>query len=226
MRPRTRNLVKRAIAGVYSYAADRIYEPVVVRGAFPLLGGDVNERVLRQGRRAVAIARDRPILDMPVGTAYFTIETARAHRGVVVGADIAPGMVAEARRAADEAGVENLVTVQADAHHLPFADESFGAIMCTNGLQVIPGLRRTITELRRVLHPEGALFVSTFTVPLGALVSERTADRLPTLLKSKQDLANALRSVGLDPISLERRRLGLLIEARPGFGRPTAKITV
>ncbi len=82
---------KKLIANIYSYTADKLYEPIVVKRAFPLFGGDLNDVVLEQGRRAVASAAGRPILDMPVGTAYFTVEMARAHPGLVVGVDIAAG---------------------------------------------------------------------------------------------------------------------------------------
>lgn len=168
---------KRLIGAIYSAAADRLYEPIVVRGAFPLLGGDLNELVLGQGRRAVAVAQGRPILDMPVGTAYFTVEMARLHDGVVVGADIARGMVDHAARAARGRGLDNLLSVQADAHVLPFGDASFGAILCTNGLQVIPGLEPTLAELARVLAPGGTLFASVVHLPLAA--------RAPTMFKSR-----------------------------------------
>ena len=70
-------------------APPEVYEPLVVNGAFKVFGGNLHERVAKQGRAAVAAARGRPILDLPVGTATFTIPIAREHSGVVVGADIA-----------------------------------------------------------------------------------------------------------------------------------------
>ncbi|HEX2051270.1 MAG TPA: hypothetical protein VHJ34_11665, partial [Actinomycetota bacterium] len=59
-----RRRATRAVARIYSAAADRLYEPIVVRGAFPLFGGDLNAHVAEHGRRAVAAARGAPILDM------------------------------------------------------------------------------------------------------------------------------------------------------------------
>ncbi len=208
-----RDRAKRAVAAIYSAAADRLYEPIVVRTAFPLLWGDLNDLVLAQGRRAVAAAEGRPVLDMPIGTAYFTIELARRHRGVVVGCDIATGMVRKAQRTANDAGVDNLTPVQADAHNLPFGDGSFGAILCTNGLQVIPGLHETVSELARVLAGGGRLYVSTVTLPVGAILTADAAERLPAVLKSQRELAGALSAHGLDVTSVERNRFALLIEA-------------
>ena len=214
-----RDTVKRAIGRIYSRAADTLYEPVVVRTTFPLLGGDLNQLVLEQGRRAVATANGRPILDMPIGTAYFTLAMARLHHGVVIGADLAEGMVRKASREASAAGLVNLVAVQADAHRLPFASGSFGAILCTNGLQVIPGLDESLAELARVLAPGGKLYVSVVTLPVGGLLPVATADRLPTMLKSGRDISNALEKAGLQKVAEEKNRLALLYEAtkRPGL---------
>lgn len=207
------NLAKRSIAAIYSRAAERLYEPIVVKTAFPLFGGDLNDLVLEQGRRAVRSAGSRAILDMPVGTAYFTLSMARAHEGLVVGVDIAEGMVRKAMDAARSASVENLKAVQADAHHLPFSAESFGAILCTNGLQVIPGLRPSIAELNRVLVPGGRLYVSVVTLPISGALPRRAAEHLPTVLKSRRDILGALTDEGFEVTTIDKNRFALLIEA-------------
>ncbi|MDQ3985528.1 MAG: class I SAM-dependent methyltransferase [Actinomycetota bacterium] len=208
-----RDFAKRAIGAVYSKAADTLYEPLVVRTAFPLFGGDLNEVVLEQGRSAVASSGTAPILDMPVGTAYFTIAMAAARDALVVGVDIAEGMVRRAMRAGRDANTDNLVAVRADAHRLPFADSSFGAILCTNGLQVIPGLEETVAELARVLAPQKTLYVSVVMLPVGALLPARASRRLPTMLKSRREIAACLERAGLTVTSTRTQRLALLIEA-------------
>jgi SAM-dependent methyltransferase len=208
-----RGTLKRAIGGIYSAAADRVYEPVVVRFGFPLLGGNVNELAAEQGRRAVATAAGRPILDMPVGTAYFTVPIARLHGGLVVGSDIAEGMVRATQRAAREQRTPNLAGVRADAHALPFSDGAFGAILCTNGLQVIPDLDASLAELARVLAPDGTMYTSIIAVPLGRALPEGAADRLPTLLKSRREITRAFARAGLEVRSFASNRFALLLEA-------------
>ena len=218
MRPGNR--AQKAIAGIYSWAASSLYEPVVVKRAFPLLGGDLNRQVLRQGARAVEVAAGRPILDMPVGTAYFTVEMARRHPGVVIGVDIAAGMVREARGAAAGAGATRLFPVQADAHQLPFADGTFGAVLSTNGLQVIPGLRESLAELTRVLAPGGTLFMSVVTLPVTAVLPAGAAQHMPTVLRARRDILGALVDAGLTVTSTSGRRFAVLAEGakpvRPG----------
>lgn len=209
---------KRVIGSIYSAAADTVYNKLVVNGAFKLFGGRLNDLVLEQGRKAVETAAGRPILDVPVGTAYFTIEAARRHEGLVVGVDIAQGMVLEARRAAERAGVRNLSVVRADAHHLPFPDGTFGAILCTNGIQVMPGLMETFRELARVLAPTGLLYLSTITLPLGRALPRETARRLPTVLMSAREIRSALAEAGFPGSYTMRSRLGYVIGAEKSNG--------
>lgn len=206
--------IKRLIGSAYSVAADRIYEPLVVNGAFKLFGGNLNALAIEQGRRAASVAEGGPILDMPVGTAYFTSKLARAHEGLVVGSDIAWGMVARSMEVAEEEATPNLRCVQADAHALPFADNTFPAVMCTNGLQVIPGLAPTIAELARVTKPDGYLFVSVLTLPAPRVVREGRRDKLPTMMLSGADIAAVIEASGLEVKTLRSDRLATLIEAR------------
>lgn len=200
-----RRRAQKIVAGFYSAAARRVYEPLVVHGSFRLLGGRLNELVAGQGRRAVSVAAGGPILDVPVGTAYFTRAVARAHPGLVVGVDIAEGMVGKSASVAREEGLANLKLVQASVHELPFPDGTFEAILCTNGLQVMPDLRGAVSELARVLSPAGMLFVSVVGLPL------RSA-RLPTALATEA-VGAALEREGLTVTRVRRTRLATLYEA-------------
>jgi ubiquinone/menaquinone biosynthesis C-methylase UbiE len=200
---------KKMIGGIYSFAADKLYEPLVVHGAFRIFGGRLNELVIEQGRRAVSGARGGPILDLPVGTGYFAVEIARRHEGIVVGVDIAEGMTRETA----ERGVHNLIAIQGDAHHLPFPDGAFNAVLCTNGLQVMPGLVPSINELTRVLVPGGRFYVSIVGAPLGAAFRSETREHLPTVVRPSKDVVAVIEGAGLHVTRHERARLATLIEA-------------
>lgn len=205
----SRDVSKRLIGGIYSWAADTVYEPLVVRGAFKVFGGRLHTYVRDQGLAAVRVADNRPILDLPVGTGTFTLTVAGATDGLVVGADLAAGMVRQAKAAAIRAGLRNLVGVQADAHHLPFGDAGFGAVLCTNGLQVMPGLSETLAELRRVLADDGKLYVSVVNLPLSSAVGG------PVLFMSRPQLKRSLQDAGFAVDRLDRDRLATFLEARP-----------
>jgi SAM-dependent methyltransferase len=202
---------KRAIAATYSFLADRLYNPLIVHGGFRVFGGNLPELVFEQGRMAVDVAAGRPILDMPVGTAYFTTRVAQAHDGIVVGVDIAEGMVRESKKVAANQGLANLVTTCADAHHLPFPDGAFGAVLCSNGLQVIPGLRPAVAELVRVLAPGGTMFVSVLLAPLGRVVPSHHREGLPTLVRPAEDIARELGRAGIPFVNMRKERLAVLL---------------
>jgi ubiquinone/menaquinone biosynthesis C-methylase UbiE len=198
------------IQRIYSVAARRLYEPVVVKGTFKLFGGDIDRVVREQGRAAAASASGRPLLDIPIGTAYYTDTAARAHGGLLVGADIARGMIGKARHTLDKKGLDNFALVHASIHSLPFRDASFGAVLCTNGLQVIPSLQPALAELARVLQPGAVLYASVLTLPLSGLVSKA---RLPTMFVSGAHVADAIANAGLAVTSVRQQRLATLIEA-------------
>ena len=192
---------KKIIAGIYSAAAEKLYDPLVVKGTFRALGGDLNQLVLQQGRRALELAHGGPILDVPVGTGFFTQEMSSRYEGLVVGTDIAWGMVREASKR----GVE---VAQSDVHRLPFPDGTFSVVLCSNGLQVMPGLDETLAELQRVLSDDGTLLVSVVNLPLVA------SDRVPTMFMARRTLMSHLSRAGFDSSYAQLVRLATLIEAR------------
>jgi ubiquinone/menaquinone biosynthesis C-methylase UbiE len=183
-----------------------------VNGAFRVFGGNLNDLVLEQGQRAVDLAEGKPILDMPVGIGNFAIEMAAAHSGIVVGCDIAQGMVTQTKLLAREGGIENLLPIRADAHHLPFADNSYAVVVSSNGLQVIPGPEKAVAEMARVLRPGGHMFVSIVSLPVAGLLPHAWRSGLPVLLSAGDDIARMMDENGIAVTSFERERLATLVE--------------
>ena len=56
--------------------------------------------------------------------------------------------------------VTPLVSAVADADRLPFASCSFDVVICTQTLEYVEDPRRTLSEIYRVLKPEGVLLLS------------------------------------------------------------------
>lgn len=100
------------------------------------------------------------LLDAGCGAGRVALGLARLGYENIVGIDMCPPMVAEARRLAEAKGLA-VEFWDADALQLPFASDSFdGAIFGFNGLMQIPGRgrrRAAMSELRRVVHPGGHL---------------------------------------------------------------------
>jgi SAM-dependent methyltransferase len=134
--------------------------------------GMVESWLLPIGPRLVAacdIAPGKRVLDVAAGTGNASLPA--AVRGAeVVASDLTPELLeAGARRAAD-AGLE-LEWVEADAEHLPFADESFDAVISSIGVMFAPHHQQAADELVRVCRPGGTIGLLSWTPEgmLGAL---------------------------------------------------------
>lgn len=59
-----------------------------------------------------------------------------------------------------------------DATALPYAPQSFDAVVISNALHIMPEPEKALAEIRRIIKPDGILFAPTFTAagsPLGRL---------------------------------------------------------
>ena len=95
------------------------------------------------------------VLDAACGTGRYTAPLHEA--GVeVVGCDFSPEMLAQAK-----ARLPDVELVEADLNHpLPFADESFDAVLAAQVLKHLPSLTQPMREFARVLRPGGRLVFS------------------------------------------------------------------
>lgn len=95
------------------------------------------------------------LLDMGCGTGNYAVEL--AVRGLsVTGVDVSPAMLERAREKARARGLA-VSWQRADARQLPFADESFDAVLSVTALEFIPDPASALGEAYRVLKPGGRL---------------------------------------------------------------------
>ena len=110
-------------------------------------------------------AGDR-LLDLACGTGIVA-RTAAKMGIAATGGDINEDMLSVARERSD--GIDFR---QADAQALPFADETFDAIICQQGLQFFPDKRAAAAECRRTLRPGGrAIFCTAQALDENPLMS-------------------------------------------------------
>ena len=95
----------------------------------------------------------RAILDLGCGTGVVSRAlAARAPSASIVGVDVAPPMIDEARRRAATAGVGERIDFRtASADELPFSDGVFDGVYCQQALQFFPDKAAALREARRVL---------------------------------------------------------------------------
>lgn len=105
------------------------------------------------------------VLDVAAGVGASLVPAARriGPSGSVVGVDLAPGMVARLQQVIEAGGLGNAEELEADAEQLPFADDSFDAVLCGFGLFFFPDPLRALAEFRRVARAGGTVALSTFT---------------------------------------------------------------
>ena len=111
-----------------------------------------------------AVAGAGRVLDAGCGSGRLTVALAQAG-AAVTGIDTNAGQLEQARRRAEEAGVElNLLEADFNAS-LPFADASFDAVTSRLALMAAADAVATLTELRRVLVPGGRLVTVLWAAP-------------------------------------------------------------
>ncbi len=108
---------------------------------------------------AVRVARGMRLLDVCTGPGMLA--GAALERGAnVVGLDFSSKVIAIARR-----NVPGAEFQQGDAQALPFEAESFDAVVCGYGIIHVPEPQKALSEMRRVLKPDGHIAASVWDAP-------------------------------------------------------------
>jgi ubiquinone/menaquinone biosynthesis C-methylase UbiE len=113
-----------------------------------------------------AITSGSRVLDAGVGTGFAAVAAAVrvGPGGHVVGVDISPAMLDQARAAVEAARVTNVELLHADACDLSqFSPASFDAVICAAALLYMP-VERALSEWHRLLKPGGMIGFSTMRV--------------------------------------------------------------
>jgi ubiquinone/menaquinone biosynthesis C-methylase UbiE len=127
--------------------------PAVARELIPALGPLLVE--------ACAIGEGQRVLDVAAGTGNVAIPAA-ATGATVTASDLTPELLARGEADARKRGLE-LEWVEADAEHLPFADDAFDVVTSCVGVMFAPHHQQTADELVRVCRPGGTLGLISWT---------------------------------------------------------------
>lgn len=143
----------------------------------------------------------------------------------LTGVDLSPAMIELARRRAADLG-DRADLLVADAEQLPFPDESFDTAVSTLSLCTIPDDRKAVTEVFRVLRPEGRFVLMEHVrspnsvARLGQLLAEQLTLRLEGDHQLR-DPAAQLVAAGFLIERIERSKWGMVarIAARKASAR-------
>ena len=117
--------------------------------------GRLTKRRVQRAVEHIMARRGQSVLDLGVGTGASLEFYAGDVK--VIGVDLSLGMMREARLKIDELGIENVTLMQADALHLPFADDSFDHVLITHVISVVSDPVAVIRQAQRVCKPGGRI---------------------------------------------------------------------
>ncbi|MBC8249546.1 MAG: class I SAM-dependent methyltransferase [Anaerolineales bacterium] len=155
----------------------------------------VKARSARHDRRRVALPLARAlsdvahplVLDVATGTGRVPLLLADwpFFGGHIIGLDLSSNMLDQAKQRTREFRDVISLTRQ-DALFLSFADNTFDAVSCLEGLELFPRSDKALQEMARVLRPGGVLLISNRVGWQAKLLPGRTYDasRLQAILHS------------------------------------------
>ncbi len=129
----------------------KFYGPVMERSGAKLYR-DICQRI------RPCLNRNMNVLELACGSGQISYPLSSRVR-LWEATDFSPAMIAEAKKKKHSSRLHFSVR---DATALPYAPESFDAVVIANALHIMPDPDKALAEIRRVLKPEGLLFAPTF----------------------------------------------------------------
>jgi ubiquinone/menaquinone biosynthesis C-methylase UbiE len=117
--------------------------------------------------RLVTLAAPKPddtVLDIATAAGHNAFSFA-PHVDYVIGLDLTPEMLVQARGLAQIRSIPNIAFSQGDAERLPFADESFSLVTCRIAPHHFPDIEAALQEMARVCRYGGCLAICDNVTP-------------------------------------------------------------
>jgi SAM-dependent methyltransferase len=124
--------------------------------------------------RFATIEEGDTVLDLGCGGGIDTILAARraGPTGTVVALDFLPEMLERTSHAAEEAGLDNVVPLEAEMEAITLPDDSVDLVISNGVVNLSARKARVMVECARVLRPGGRLCLSDLTVDQDGLPPE------------------------------------------------------
>lgn len=120
-------------------------------------------------KKAIRLLKDKQpkqMLDIATGTGDFAIAALKLNPTKVTGIDISEGMLNVGKEKIKAKGLSNKIELQlGDSENLKFDDETFDAYTVGFGVRNFENLEKGLTEMLRVLKPNGTAIILEFSKP-------------------------------------------------------------
>lgn len=128
------------------------------------LGTDQGWR--RNVLKMVSDTNPESILDIATGTGDLAILLSKSNAKRIVGLDLSAGMLEVGKTKVNGLGLQNKIEmIQGDSENLPFQDNTFDAITVAFGIRNFENLEKGLSEILRVLKPNGIFVILETSVP-------------------------------------------------------------
>lgn len=117
--------------------------------------------------KKVCDTQPKSVLDIATGTGDLAIEFAKQlPEAKVTGLDLSEGMLKVAREKVEGTALADKINfIKGDSERLPFSDNSFDAITVSFGIRNFENLEKGLSEIHRVLRPNGIFVILETSVP-------------------------------------------------------------
>jgi demethylmenaquinone methyltransferase/2-methoxy-6-polyprenyl-1,4-benzoquinol methylase len=115
----------------------------------------------------VGETQPKSILDIATGTGDLAINLVKTNAEKIVGLDISEGMLNVGRKKITKKNLDQTITMMVgDSENLPFVDDTFDAITVAFGIRNFENLEKGLSEILRVLKPNGIFVILETSVPV------------------------------------------------------------
>jgi demethylmenaquinone methyltransferase/2-methoxy-6-polyprenyl-1,4-benzoquinol methylase len=116
--------------------------------------------------KIVSDSKPKIILDIATGTGDLAILMTETNAEKIIGLDISDGMLEVGRIKIKQKNLNaRIEMVLADSENMPYADNYFDAITVAFGVRNFENLEKGLTEILRVLKPNGVFVILETSVP-------------------------------------------------------------
>ena len=194
-----------------------------------LLSLNIDKVWRRKTAKAVAKSQPKTILDLATGTADLAIALAKCNsQAHIIGMDISEKMLEIGKEKVSKKGLANQIELRlGDAATLPFESNTFDAVSVAFGIRNFENLERGLSEIQRVLKPNGRAVILEFSMPERFPIKQLYAlyfkHLLPAIGKAVSKDGNAYSYLPLSVEQFPKPKVFLRMLAEKGLENGMAK---